>query len=116
MNIRDFPASIRPDKCFPYLQEPPVSSLVYEDDSRDYNLDGTCPQQFFKLSFFSIDTDGADTLDAHYNEAQGSGHTFNFTDPFTGYVYNNMRYVDYEHGEHTKTWMPVRVITIAQDI
>lgn len=116
--VSDYPESPLPTNCLPRVDDFAVQSLEAEDGGRHYNLDGAITRRSWVLEYNFLSTDDAAILDGHFEDAQGSDGHFYFTDPYTGTIYDNVRYEmdsGFEVKPHIKSFSPKRSVSLFRD-
>jgi len=91
---------------------PGSTERVFKDGGATYAVANTSGVIRWDLSYDGLWASEVAALDTHHDLAFGSGEGFDFRDPRTGVLYNNVHYESYEYPQHTQYDIQARHVVL----
>lgn len=84
---------------------------IYEDGGASYLLLNDEAPIIFLFEYDGLSEDEVAVLDNHRADAFGNAYGFEFTDPRSGQVIQDVHYFEWDE-DHTKTWSNRRIVRL----
>lgn len=93
---------------------PVVNGPRYADGGMDTFISFTTPTRRWVIEYDQLIQPEYEMIDGHYADAQGTHLGFDFTDPHTGILYENVKYEKFNRPPHNVKTIQARTIQLVK--